>query len=390
MTSRYEELDSLRGLAALSVFFSHMLLIFKGSLFSTLLFEYGPLRFMVAGSEAVTLFFVLSGFVLSLPFYSNKKSNYITYAIKRFCRIYVPYIAAIMISLLFWNMFYSGKISSFSDWFNVNWSYPLNISSLINHLLLIKTFTSNLNNVVWSLVHEMRISLIFPFIMFLLVRMNLKQTIGMGVLLSVLSLIYATVTNAPFIGTELYATVHYTSIFILGALLAKYRYSITSKLLNIQTKFKICLLSFGFIFYLYAHPSFILNIVFHGFNPYYRTVIDSWFTAFGASIIIVFSISSARFAHVLKNKAINYIGKISYSLYLTHLVVLFSCIHLLHGVIPTWAICLVVLVLTFVMSSSMYYLVERPSMKLGKNISRILSLNSKHKTIATSPNTKSL
>jgi peptidoglycan/LPS O-acetylase OafA/YrhL len=88
--------------------------------------------------------------------------------------------------------------------------------------------------------------------------------------------------------------------------------------------------------------------------------------------------------------SLNYIGKISYILYLTHLVVLFSCIHLLHGVIPTWAICLVVLVLTFVMSSSMYYLVERPSMKLGKNISRILDLNSKDKTITTSPNTKTL
>ncbi len=64
MTQRYEELDSLRGLAALSVFFSHMYLMFNESMVSTFLFEYGPFRAFIAGSEAVILFFVLSGFVL--------------------------------------------------------------------------------------------------------------------------------------------------------------------------------------------------------------------------------------------------------------------------------------------------------------------------------------
>jgi peptidoglycan/LPS O-acetylase OafA/YrhL len=110
MNQRFEELDSLRGLAALAVFFGHMYLVFNENLISKLLFEFGPLRIAVAGSEAVTFFFVLSGFVLSLPFYSNRQPNYRHFVIRRVCRIYIPYIIAILVALSF-------REASCSFWF---------------------------------------------------------------------------------------------------------------------------------------------------------------------------------------------------------------------------------------------------------------------------------
>ncbi len=99
-------------------------------------------------------------------------------------------------------MFYTGKIESFSNWFNVNWTNPLNGKSIFDHLFLVGTFTSNLNNVVWTLVHEIRISLVFPIIMFILVRMNLMKGIGLALGLSGVSIIYASVTNASFLGNR--------------------------------------------------------------------------------------------------------------------------------------------------------------------------------------------
>ena len=105
MRNRYEELDSLRGLAAISVFFGHILLVFNAIPITNLLFEYGPLRAAVAGSEAVTLFFVLSGFVLSLPFYNNGTFNYGKYVVKRIFRIYIPYLIAILFLILLRNCF---------------------------------------------------------------------------------------------------------------------------------------------------------------------------------------------------------------------------------------------------------------------------------------------
>jgi peptidoglycan/LPS O-acetylase OafA/YrhL len=354
-----------------------MYLIFHETIVSKLLFEYGILRVTVAGSEAVTLFFVLSGFVLSLPFYSNKHFNYGTYAIKRICRIYIPYIIAMVIALIFRDMFYTGKIDGLTDWFNVNWSQSLDDNSIKDHLLLIGTFTSNLNNVVWSLVHEMRISLVFPIIMFLLIKSDFKKGIGLAILLSCIGIILSFTSDKVFIGTEIYYTIHCTSLFIVGALLAKYRVNVIKKLSTLSMKSKIILFLIGIILYLYAHPSFVLNILIQDFNPFYRAVIDTWFTSLGATILIVFAISPSLFSKILRIRFVNYIGKISYSLYLSHLAVLFSCVHLLSGVVPIWSICLIVVAGTFVFSSLMYYLVEKPAIKLGKFFTRLIVRSNK-------------
>lgn len=61
----YPELDGLRGLAALMVFFSHAM----GLLYPTPLITYlqsSPFRILWDGAAAVDFFFVLSGFVLTL------------------------------------------------------------------------------------------------------------------------------------------------------------------------------------------------------------------------------------------------------------------------------------------------------------------------------------
>jgi peptidoglycan/LPS O-acetylase OafA/YrhL len=380
MTARYEELDSLRGLAALSVFFGHIYFMFKETLITQLLFKFGIFHFAIAGREAVILFFVLSGFVLSLPFYSDRPFSSSTFVIRRIFRIYIPYIVSIGVALLCREMFYTGNIGNINNWINESWSNEINMRSLKDHILLIGTFMSNLNNVVWSLVHEMRISIVFPFLMFLLVRMNWKKGIGLAIMISMVSVIYSYVTNARFLGTEFYATVHYTAMFVMGALLAKYRNEISKKVLGLSKKRRLSLFIVGLFLYLYSHPSLVLSKTIYNFNPFTRTVIDSWFVAVGASIIIIFAISSNR-SNVLRNAVVKYLGKISFSLYLSHLPVLLSCIHVLHNLVPLWAICLIVVATTFVVSSLMYYLIERPAIILGKRLTGSHGKNSKERAV---------
>jgi peptidoglycan/LPS O-acetylase OafA/YrhL len=372
MSKRFEELDSLRGLAALSVFFSHIYMVFNTDSLK-LLFEYGPFRPLIAGSEAVVLFFVLSGFVLSLPFYSKNEFSYPGFLIKRICRIYLPYIFMIVLAIVCRELFYNGKIDGISDSFNVFWSNEITVKDTINHILLIGNYSENLNPVVWSLVHEMRISIIFPVLMFLIVRMRSYQSILLAVSLSLISVGYEYITKAPFGQSNWYATIHYCFAFIIGALIAKYRTYLISFFKGIKPFIRVCVLITGIILFDWAHPSFAINIVYNGFNPYYRTVIDSWFTAIGASIIIIYALSSDGFSKFLRQNFINHLGKISYSLYLMHVVLLITLLQLLHNYFPVFAICFIVIIIAYFVSSLLYRLVETNSIKLGKYLSQIVS-----------------
>lgn len=237
---RLEQLDSLRGIAALSVFFGHILLVFPQNQLSQLLFEYSPLRLLVAGSEAVILFFVLSGFVLSLPFYRDSKSHYLSFLTRRVLRIYMPYIFSMIMTVLCAQAFYRGKNDDLSNWYNTLWGEGLTVSSIAHHTFLIKTFLSNLNPVIWSLLHEMRISLIFPILMFFIVKMNWKKNVFMGISFSLLSLLLYQLFRIGNNGVELINTLHYMSLFVIGAVLGKYFSQITISFKKMSKVMKTC------------------------------------------------------------------------------------------------------------------------------------------------------
>ena len=89
---RLEKLEALRGFAALYVVLHHTIspnithFGFKTGLL---------LRF---GQEAVILFFLLSGFVINYSFKLSRSKHFGNYFAKRFCRIYIPLIAVMLIS----------------------------------------------------------------------------------------------------------------------------------------------------------------------------------------------------------------------------------------------------------------------------------------------------
>ena len=60
--------------------------------------RYTPLRLLVDGEAAVILFFVLSGYVLALPFIAGTQLTYGRYLVKRICRIWLPFAAAILLA----------------------------------------------------------------------------------------------------------------------------------------------------------------------------------------------------------------------------------------------------------------------------------------------------
>ena len=116
--SRYNELDALRGIAALMVVMWHFVCAtYTVEDPGTKSFVMS-LYFLVQGRAAVILFFILSGFVLSLPFFREPQPGYGGFVLRRICRIYLPYVVLIACTIHVRTFVTIKKIPGLSDWFN--------------------------------------------------------------------------------------------------------------------------------------------------------------------------------------------------------------------------------------------------------------------------------
>ncbi|WP_084544041.1 acyltransferase family protein [Paenisporosarcina indica] len=217
-SKRFEELDSLRGIIAFTVFVYHFFNVSwenRGQVGYWNIIAYSPLRILWAGHEAVIFFFILSGFVLSLPFYKkNYIHNYITFIIKRSLRIYFPFIVAVLLGIILRGVFSLNNIAG-------TWTGESGLNTIIKHILFIGTYNSNaFDSVIWSLVHEMRISLVFPLLIMLLIKFEWKKIMTLGFLTSVISIAFI-VTLKIDNNINIIISFHYILMFIIGAILAK-------------------------------------------------------------------------------------------------------------------------------------------------------------------------
>src|SRR5260370_9382622 len=144
---RLRELASLGGLAALAVSFGHVVMLVRVGVAGTALtlLAFTPLHGLWDGHRAVLFFFVLSGFVLAVPFFCGTVSP-IAFVVKRAVRIYPAYWIAVVVSIgAFWLF-----------------GIPhLNLSELANFASLIRCPPARKHDrVVCSVSHEVRLSII--------------------------------------------------------------------------------------------------------------------------------------------------------------------------------------------------------------------------------------
>lgn len=370
---RYEELDSLRGLAALAVMVGHFLMVFAPIVQNTSglgfldyplnLLKYTPLHAVWGGHEAVIMFFLLSGFVLSLPFFSNRQQIYSKYVIKRICRIYIPFLAALFIALIMREAVYVSKLTDLTSYYNNLWVIPPDAGSIIHHLLFVGNYnTTRYDPILWTLVHEMRISLLFPFIMYVIIKGGWKIGLPLALALSYGAEILLANFETRYM-TNFVVSLHYASFFIVGALLAKYQKELKAAFSRLNGWWAALLLAAALCSYTFKWIGY--GASFHDMFLPHR---GDWMTAIGASIFIVAAVSSARLSGQLQRKPLLFLGKISYSLYLYHMIVLLSLVHLLNGKLDTALIVMLAFVASFGAGTLSYYFVELPSIRLGKRL----------------------
>ena len=363
---RYVELDSLRGLAALIVVLHHLLLSWDieteptSAIFRVFLDLVNPL-----GPEAVILFFVLSGFVLSLPAVNGKPQSYFTFITRRVFRIYVPCLAALAISVMTSFCLYSHLTHSI--WVRSCWSGPVTWRLIWQHVMFLGVYdTTRFDPPIWSLVYEMRISLFFPLLCAIVLRLRMRWAFALVFFLtavaSAIDRKYGVASTIP-----LSDTLHYTTMFILGIYLAREKAKIADWFKRLTWLAKI---SFGVVFALLfavAGPQFtpLATSIIH----LRLTLFTQWITALGAGGLIVICMNSGTCKRILLWPPIRFLGQMSYSLYLMHFIVLLCCLDLLFGRIPLAAILCLVFVLSIIVSWFCYRWVEVPSMNLGRRLS---------------------
>lgn len=364
-STRYFELDTLRGLAAMLVVLYHLLGLWLSEMPSASWMS-SSIWALVApvGGEAVMLFFVLSGFVLSLPAINGRPQTYFTFLIRRVFRIYIPYLAALFVSVA--GAFWLHGIVTRGNWFYPFWPEPLSWRLVWQHILFIGVYNSQrFDPPIWSLVHEMRISLVFPLMCWFVLRLKSKWSfvIAGGLTITAIMIYKLPFQFGPSVGDSL----QYSGLFVLGIFLARER-STLGAWLSHRRRITKALAGAAFLWlYLFAGPPLIRH---NGHFPHHSMLcISQWITALGAGGLMIVSMYSASCKLILAWRPIHFLGQISYSLYLWHFIVLMFCVRLLYGRMPLWIIICLALVLSIAVSWCSYLWIEKPSMNLGRRLS---------------------
>ena len=367
---RYRTLDSVRGIAAFAVLLCHVLMTFPGGGEDrTALLEHGfnapqawlyatPLRLLVNGPAAVLLFFVLSGFVLTLSLSSERRPSYAAFAVSRFARIWLPFAVAIIASAALNFCFAARPVPGTSIWFRGGtWHEPLTFANIARHLAMTGT-AGDLDNPMWSLIHELRISLIFPLIVLVTLRFRVVALIA-SALLSLASIWVVGNFGLPAYLDSWVQTGTYIYFFVVGVLLATHAGRARAALDNAPREAIAGLWVLALLGLTIAPPD--TSRVTSLSNGVLLIV-----SGLAAGLIIALSIMSGRTERALTARLPLFLGRISYSLYLTHVIVIATVVH---GIAGTWPLPIAVafsLPLAVLIADLCQRYVEAPSQRLGK------------------------
>lgn len=378
-------LDGVRGIAMIIVVLHHFGLAFfpaihyldpekiqLGNGKMELLIARTPLNLFFNGGFAVSIFFVLSGFVLSYKFHlSGSQSLLREYAAKRYFRLFFPVAGSIIICYILHisGLFTTGsveKITKSSEWLNGLFSNMKGPGDLAKNLFL-DVFLNNdnrYNAVLWTITIEFLGSLLL--FAFLALTGGNKNTVLLHVIVAALILL----TDKKF-----YAA------FILGSLISRLfvnGFSFPKGFKGIAVK--LLLLIAGVYFSSYPQGFFTQQSIWKPLDWSWTSGYDL-FHVLGAFCILFVICFDKNFMRFFSLKPFLYLGKISFSFYLIHLAVMCSLGCFIFSelwkpgtyVIPFLAAFSISMAATFVISHFYYQWIDKSSIRFSEKIGKLLT-----------------
>ncbi len=344
-------LDSARGIAALMVFISH----YTGYVYN---FQnprnIGIYCLLFNGNDAVSFFFVLSGFVLSYKYIMGGNALDIRkFYVTRFFRLFPPYFILVTASAL-WSFHDRLSIQLLKDLF------IFNKFEFWQEAILFR-YNNKFWSPGWTLTIEMLCSFLIPF--FIALALKNKRFIN-----------YFLVTII-ILGN----TISFSFHFLLGILACCHYSMITSdefKKTNWH-KYRFLILAAAIVLFSLRQINRISElgstlVYLMNFSGIEYFVLS----AIGSFIFLVAILRSKTAQRILENRILVFVGRISFAIYLVHLLVLGMTLKYMGGPLERpfsikylLLFTLVCFTAVFTTSTLFYYLIERPFISIGKRIS---------------------
>lgn len=298
MKQRFEALDAFRGLCALAVVVFHMHLI--GSI--------TELDFFRGSAIFVEFFFVLSGFVLAHGYGFKENLNFTTFMKARFFRLYPLhfFMLVVFIALEFGKLF-AYKFAGF-DFNNKAFTNQYAVGEIIPNLLLIQSWTPfteslSFNYPSWSI----SIEFYMYALLFLSIILFKSYKVISWFLISLIAFFLIYLDSNLLVGAVLSGL----SCFFGGC----FTYIVYNKISHLKQSYILG----GFI----EAILLICIVLIVQSRIEYRSIIAPLLFML---TILFFAFESGFFSKLFKVKLLQYIGKLSYSIYMTHAAILFCLI----------------------------------------------------------------
>jgi peptidoglycan/LPS O-acetylase OafA/YrhL len=137
---------------------------------------HSPLHLLWAGPEAVIVFFLLSGFVLTLPTLHPTRFSWFSYFPKRLVRLYVPVTCSVAFALVIAFLVPRNSSTALSWWVNSH-DREVGVGGVVREIFLLAG-TGRLNSPLWSLRWEVFFSLMLPLYVYLASKIGRLWILG--------------------------------------------------------------------------------------------------------------------------------------------------------------------------------------------------------------------
>ena len=333
--SRYGFIDTVRGIAACLVLLQHSLYQsgLLGAWPSQELTGFIP-NWLELGETGVVAFFLVSGFVIPLSL--ERTGDFGLFWIHRVLRIYPLYVVVFVITIIISG---GGDVHSLRGW-TIN---------CLAHAFFLQEYLGQQNFVggSWTLSLEMVWYIGISGLFLISLNKNIALVVGLSLLVSVIAQLSCALGHHLPMGR-----LSMLLCCVLGLVcyrreqgdISERMFAVLSALLGIGILLNVYI---GFQLFPSPHPS-----------AYFTMVIDSWALA----AVIFFIPFFTRKATLWEHSALTFLGRISFSVYLLHGIVLY-----LLGLIELRGVLLIVVtfVVTVCISSITYRFIELPPIRFG-------------------------